>query len=82
MQLDTQGRETHAQFERAILHINEVQSCYLFTGSYDCKLRIIYSDATDLERIHLNILTNLPGVVRVNSTLTLRAGKPTGKLEV
>ena len=80
--LDSQGRETLARFERAIRTINEIQDCYLLAGEYDYMLRIIYRDAADLERIHHDILTNLPGVVRVNSTLTLRAVKHTGKLEV
>jgi DNA-binding Lrp family transcriptional regulator len=36
----------------------------------------------DLERIHTEILTPLPGVVRVQSTLTLRAVKRTTKLPI
>ncbi|PLW75188.1 AsnC family transcriptional regulator [Cohaesibacter celericrescens] len=80
--LDGQGRETLARFERAIKHINEIQDCYLLAGQYDYLLRIVYRNAEDLERIHHDILTNLPGVVRVNSTLTLRAVKHTSKLEM
>lgn len=77
-----QGRETLSRFERAVVDINEIQDCYLLAGEYDYLLRVIYRDAPDLERIHHDILTNLPGVVRVNSTLTLRAVKHTTKLEV
>ena len=80
--LDGQGRESLARFERAVKTINEIQDCYLLAGQYDYLLRVIYRNAEDLERIHHDILTNLPGVVRVNSTLTLRAVKHTGKLEV
>ena len=80
--LNGQGREVLSRFERAIAPINEIQDCYLLAGEYDYLLRIIYRNADDLERIHHDILTNLPGVVRVNSTLTLRAVKHTGKLEV
>jgi DNA-binding Lrp family transcriptional regulator len=80
--LDGQGRDSLARFERAIKEINEIQDCYLLAGQYDYLLRVIYRNAADLERIHHDILTNLPGVVRVNSTLTLRAVKHTGKLEV
>ncbi|TLP45493.1 MULTISPECIES: Lrp/AsnC family transcriptional regulator [Cohaesibacter] len=80
--LDGQGRETLDRFERAIKQISVIQDCYLLAGQYDYLLRIIYRDSADLERIHHDILTNLPGVVRVNSTLTLRAVKHTGKLEV
>nr|WP_321982134.1 Lrp/AsnC family transcriptional regulator [uncultured Cohaesibacter sp.] len=80
--LDGQGRDSLARFERAIKDINEIQDCYLLAGQYDYLLRVIYRNAADLERIHHDILTNLPGVVRVNSTLTLRAVKHTGKLTV
>lgn len=75
--LDGQRRDSLARFERAIVDIKEIQDCYLLAGEYDYLLRIIYRDAVDLERIHHDILTNLPGVVRVNSTLTLRAVKHT-----
>ncbi|WP_316861408.1 Lrp/AsnC family transcriptional regulator [uncultured Cohaesibacter sp.] len=80
--LDGQGRETLARFERSVKEINEIQDCYLLAGQYDYLLRVIYRNAADLERIHHDILTNLPGVVRVNSTLTLRAVKHTSKLDV
>ena len=80
--LDSQGRDALARFERAVNDINEIQDCYLLAGQYDYLLRIIHRNAADLERIHHDILTNLPGVLRVNSTLTLRAVKHTGKLKV
>ncbi|MCT4654802.1 MAG: Lrp/AsnC family transcriptional regulator [Cohaesibacter sp.] len=80
--LDGQGRDTLARFERAIRDISEIQDCYLLAGQYDYLLRVVYKDASDLERVHHDILTNLPGVVRVNSTLTLRAVKHTTKIEL
>ena len=80
--LDGQGRDALARFEKAIREINEIQDCYLLAGQYDYLLRVIYRNAADLERIHHDILTNLPGVVRVNSTLTLRAVKHTSKVEL
>ena len=45
-------------------------------------IRVVYRDAADLERIHTEILTRLPGVVRVNSTMTLREVKRTTELPV
>ncbi|MCV6546190.1 MAG: Lrp/AsnC family transcriptional regulator [Cohaesibacter sp.] len=80
--LEGQGRDILARFERAVKDINEIQDCYLLAGQYDYLLRVVYQDAPDLERIHHEILTNLPGVVRVNSTLTLRAVKHTTKIEM
>jgi len=40
-------------------------------------LRVVYWDAADFERIHARILTQLPGVLRVRSALTLRTVKRT-----
>jgi DNA-binding Lrp family transcriptional regulator len=80
--LEGQGRDILARFERAVKEINEIQDCYLLAGEHDYLLRVVYQDAADLERIHHDILTNLPGVVRVNSTLTLRAVKHTTKINM
>ena len=45
-------------------------------------MRIAYRDAPDFERIHTGILTQLPGVSRVHSTLALRTVKRTMALPV
>jgi Lrp/AsnC family transcriptional regulator, leucine-responsive regulatory protein len=45
-------------------------------------VRVAYADASDFERIHTEILTQLPGVVRVQSTLALRSVKKTTALPV
>lgn len=80
--LDSQGRKALDTFEQAIRHVPEITECYLLAGQHDYLLRIVYHDARDLERIHTEILTPLPGVVRVQSTLTLRTVKRTTKLPV
>ncbi|MBR7559920.1 Lrp/AsnC ligand binding domain-containing protein, partial [Mycobacterium tuberculosis] len=43
-------------------------------------LRVVFRDMADLERIHADLLTRLPGVVRVQSTLALRTVKRTTAL--
>jgi len=45
-------------------------------------MRVVYADAEDFERIHTEILTQLPGVVRVQSTLALRTVMKTTALPV
>jgi DNA-binding Lrp family transcriptional regulator len=45
-------------------------------------LRVVYRDAADFERIHTRILTQLPGVSRVQSALTLRTVKRTTALPI
>src|SRR5215470_10015837 len=44
--------------------------------------RADYRDAADFERIHTRILTQLPGVMRVQSALTLRTVKRTTALPI
>ncbi|WP_181699165.1 Lrp/AsnC family transcriptional regulator [Chthonobacter albigriseus] len=80
--LDSQGRASLDKFEAAVRTVPEITECYLLAGQSDYLLRIVYRDTTDLERIHTEILTPLPGVVRVQSTLTLRAVKRTTKLPI
>jgi Lrp/AsnC family transcriptional regulator, leucine-responsive regulatory protein len=80
--LKDQGRATLDRFETASLRHPEIAECYLIAGSADYLLRVAYRDAADFERIHTKVLTQLPGVLRVQSTLTLRTIKHTTALPV
>jgi len=61
-----------AAFEGAVRNIPEVMECYLMTGEFDYLLRVVVSDMADFERLHRDSLTRLPGVARVNSSVTIR----------
>ena len=80
--LDQQGRAALDRFEQQVSRHAEIMECYLLAGSYDYLLRIAFRDARDFERIHTEILTQLPGVSRVQSTLALRTVKKTTELPV
>jgi len=80
--LDQQGRATLDRFEAEARRHPEIMECYLLAGSADYLLRIAYRDARDFERIHTDILTQLPGVSRVQSTLALRTVKKTTALPI
>jgi Lrp/AsnC family transcriptional regulator, leucine-responsive regulatory protein len=80
--LKDQGRATLDRFETAAQRHPEIAECYLIAGSADYLLRVAYRDAADFERIHTKVLTQLPGVLRVQSTLTLRTVKHTTALPV
>jgi Lrp/AsnC family transcriptional regulator, leucine-responsive regulatory protein len=80
--LDQQGRAALDAFESAIHDHPEVTECCLLAGAADYMVRVVYADAADFERIHTEILTQLPGVVRVQSTLALRTVKKTTELPV
>ncbi len=80
--LDQQGRQTLDRFEEAVRKVPEVLACYLLAGQADYMLHLVYRDAPDLERLHTEILTQLPGVVRLQSTMALRTVKRTTELPV
>ena len=80
--LDQQGRAALDRFEAQVARHAEIIECYLLAGTADYLLRIAFRDARDFERIHTDILTHLPGVSRVQSTLTLRVVKKTTELPV
>jgi Lrp/AsnC family transcriptional regulator, leucine-responsive regulatory protein len=80
--LDAQQREKLEVFEARVQRVPEIQECYLLAGSSDYLLRIVFRDMSDLERLHSDVLTRLPGVVRVQSTLALRTVKRTTTLPV
>lgn len=60
-------------FEQAVGSVPEVTECDLTTGACDYVLRVVARDAEDFERLHSRVLTKLPGVARVESSLVLRS---------
>src|SRR5215470_12284623 len=80
--LKDQGRATLDKFEAASQRYAEIVECYLLAGPDDYVLRVVYRDSADFERIHTRILTQLPGVSRVQSALTLRTVKRTTALPI
>src|SRR5450631_3034556 len=63
--LEQQGRATLDRFEADVRRHPEIIECYLLAGAADYLLRVAFRDACDFERIHTDILTQLPGVSRV-----------------
>jgi DNA-binding Lrp family transcriptional regulator len=80
--LEGQDRKQLDAFEARVKLIAQVQECYLLAGNADYLLRVVYNGAEDLERLHSEVLTRLPGIRRVQSTLTLRTVKRTSALPV
>lgn len=80
--LDQQGRASLEGFEQAVQNLPEILECHLLAGAHDYLMRVIYRDSADFERIHTDIITQLPGVTRVQSTLTLRTIKKSSALPV
>jgi len=70
--LDNQRTENLSHFETAVARCPEIMECYLMTGEADYLLRALVRDAADYERIHHEVLTRLPGVMRVVSNFAIR----------
>lgn len=66
-----------AEFEQAVKDSPDILDCFYVAGSNDYLLRFAYRDAEDLERLHTQVLMQLPGVARANSMLVLRTVKKT-----
>ena len=77
-----QTREALETFEKEIQKVPEVVECYLLAGQSDYLVHVVYSDTGDYERIHSEVLTQLPGVERVQTVITLREVKRTTELPV
>jgi Lrp/AsnC family leucine-responsive transcriptional regulator len=74
--LGAQTERDLGAFEAAARNAPEVLECWLMTGDADYLLRVAARDVADLERIHREVLTRLPSVVRVNTAIAMRAVSP------
>ncbi len=80
--LEQQGRAMLDAFERDAKRHSEITECYLLAGTAGYLMRVAFRDARDYERIHTESPTQMPGVSRVQSTLTLRTVKKTAALPI
>jgi len=70
--LSSQAESVLAAFEAAVERAPEIIECHLMTGQADYIVRVVVEDMDDLQRLHANLLTRLPGVARLNSSIALR----------
>ncbi|MFN3512775.1 MAG: Lrp/AsnC family transcriptional regulator [Phenylobacterium sp.] len=70
--LASQAQDLLTAFETAVAQAPEIMECHLMAGQADYILRLVAADVEDLERLHATVLTRLPGVTRVNSSIALR----------
>lgn len=70
--LERQTEEHLDRFEAAVRKYPEIRECFLMTGGSDYLLRVEVATAGDFERIHKEILSTLPGVLRIHSSFSIR----------
>lgn len=71
--LDRQSEEFLDRFEAAVRRHPEIRECYLMTGDVDYILRVEARNAADYEIVHKEILSRLPGVSRIHSSIAIRS---------
>lgn len=80
--LERQTEEYLDRFESAVCMHPEIRECFLMTGGSDYLLRVEVENAGEFERIHKDILSSLPGVLRIHSNFSIRnvlATRPRGR---
>lgn len=82
VKLNAHGRANLDEFSAAIREIPEVLECYVLMGAVDFLLRIVASDIEAYEKLFFNRLSQLPGVLEVNSTVALSEIKSTTSLPI
>jgi len=70
--VEKQTREKLIEFEKQVQDCPQIMECYLMSGDADYLLRVIVADASDYERLHMDVLTALPGVSQIKSNFSLR----------
>jgi DNA-binding Lrp family transcriptional regulator len=73
--LFSQQQSALEEFEQAVLRHDEILESKLTTGASDYILRVVARDVADYDRIHRNVLSNLPGVASMRSIFALRSIK-------
>ena len=70
--LERQTEEHLDRFKAAVRKHPEIRECYLMTGGSDYLLRVEVGNPGEFERIHKEILSALPGVLRIHSSFSIR----------
>lgn len=70
--LEKQTEDHLRRFEAAVRKHPEIRVCYLMTGDADYIILVSVESAAAYEDIHTNILSRLPGVSRIHSSIAMR----------
>ncbi len=70
--LTDQRQATMLAFERALERTAQVDEAWLLSGESDYLLKVLIPEGDSYERVHREILSALPGVMRLVTQFTLR----------
>ncbi len=70
--LERQTEDYLARFEHAVRQCPEIRECFLMTGGVDYWLRVQTDSVESYEAIHSELLSRMPGVTRISSSIAMR----------
>lgn len=70
--LEKQTDEYMRRFEAAVREHAAIRDCYLMAGAADYIVRAVAPNIAAYEMIHKDVLSRLPGVSRIHSSLAIR----------
>ena len=73
--LKAQTRLQLEAFEDRMNSREEVMECYLMTGSEDYLLRVVMPDVTALEHFIVDVLSPMPEIEHIRSSIALKQGR-------
>jgi DNA-binding Lrp family transcriptional regulator len=71
--LRDQAQSTLARFEHALKRSPDVEEAHLMSGEADYLLKVAVRSGDSFERIHREVLSGLPGVLRLVSHFSIRS---------
>lgn len=75
IKLERQTDATIHAFESGVQNMDEVVECYLMTGTRDYLLRVVCDSLKSYERFIRDVLTRLPGIASIESSVAFRPVK-------
>ncbi|MBC6402936.1 MAG: Lrp/AsnC family transcriptional regulator [Hyphomonadaceae bacterium] len=70
--LASQTRLALERFEAAVVGSPNVMDCFLLSGTSDYLIRIVSKDIEEFEALHRGVLAELPGVLRIETSFSIR----------
>lgn len=67
-----EDRDTLAAFDKAVTAIPQVVQAIRLFGDPDCLIRVVTADLASYQRLYEEVLTRLPGVQNLNSTIVMK----------
>jgi DNA-binding Lrp family transcriptional regulator len=75
VRLEKQVEPSLTAFEKAVAERPEVMECYLMTGTSDYLLRVVVSDLQEFQRFVTDVVSRIPGVGNIQSSVALKQVK-------